>query len=385
MVPDPRIGVLWLKFLRKQLTGEESVEFDGFLDADPKRREYFNKNSTTEEIREHLRILLDKNEDRILEKMRKMQERSVSLRFIWGYAAVILLVIFVIRFPFVPSDRGITTNSPLVSALKAHGDIPPGSQRATLTLDNGAVISLDNALVGLVANQGRSRLIKTGAGELRYEIDGPPGQVHYNSIHTPRGGTYEVSLSDGTKVWLNAASSLHFPTPFAGKERMVELAGEVYMEVARNPSRPFIVTVNGVKIEVLGTRLNIDAYPGEPFKTTLLEGSVKVKKDEQEVLLEPGQQALIGQTLTVNNPADLSQQVAWKNGQFEFHGAGIETVMNSLGRWYDVDVRYEGRITDRRLTARINKSNYISDVIQILENSGYHFRIEGRIIHVLPN
>ena len=209
----------------------------------------------------------------------------------------------------------------------------------------------------------------------------------FNSITTPRGRQQQVILPDGTKIWLNAVSSIRYPKSFSGSERIVELDGECYFEVVHNPAMPFHVRLtNGVDIEVIGTNFTVYAYSAESMKATLLEGRIKVQSKNDSATLQPGQQVSIEKSgkLAVRQ-ADIQQALAWKNGILQFHGADVPSVMRQIERWYDVDVIYEGKIPVRQLAGKIPGNANISEVLKILELSNVHCRIDGRKITVLQD
>ena len=264
-------------------------------------------------------------------------------------------------------------------------DITPGGNKAKLILSNGRTITLDSAGNGLVAQQGNAQVEKTGLGELAYEPQGAasayPGLI-YNTIITPLGGTFSVTLSDGTRVWLNAGSSIRYPAIFTGAARSVELKGEAYFEVAPHAAMPFSVVTAGQTIRVLGTHFNVNAYDNEPaVKTTLLEGQVKVAQGTDEVLLRPGQQSVAtGREIRVVGHIDTSEVMAWKNGMFQFDEADISTVMRQVGRWYDVQVIFEGKLPADHFRGKIPRNVNASQVLQILALSGIDFKIEGKKI-----
>ncbi len=263
-------------------------------------------------------------------------------------------------------------------------DVAPGGNKAILTLANGRQIILDSAQ-GNIVQQGSLKVINLN-GRLDYEGQG--NTVEYHTLSTPKGGQYKLVLPDGSDVWLNAASSITFPTAFRGKEREVTITGEAYFEVAHNAAQPFHVSVNGMNVLVLGTHFNINSYSDEPFlKTTLLEGSVKIGKDGKTVLLKPGQQAQITQLsnepIIISTP-DLDEVMAWKNGYFEFRNTELKTIMRQIMRWYDVDVEYQGNLPDRYFTADISRNKNLSALLKILEMSNIHFRLEGKKLTVLP-
>nr|WP_121271954.1 FecR family protein [Pedobacter schmidteae] len=269
-------------------------------------------------------------------------------------------------------------------------DIAPGGNKAFLTLSNGKRLSLTDAANGHILKNSGLQITKTAEGQLVYTVSrdgaGSIEKPGFNEIETPRGGQYQVNLPDGTKVWLNAASSLRYPTRFTGKDRIVELKGEGYFEVAKDVKRPFIVKSDRQQVEVLGTHFNINSYPEEESThTTLLEGSVKVHTDIQgkTVLLKPGQQSKIeGDKVDVEN-ADIESVLAWKNGDFFFKGDDIKTVMNKVSRWYDVTVVYKGNFSGLKFGGLISRSKNISSVLNIMESTGkVHFKIEAKTITV---
>jgi transmembrane sensor len=266
--------------------------------------------------------------------------------------------------------------------------ISPGGNRAILKLSDGTVIVLDSANEGMIAQQGSVKIIKLNNGRLSYNaLTAKSTETLYNTIITPRGGQYQLILSDGSEVWLNAASSLRFPASFTGGERNVELTGEGYFEIAKNATMPFNVKINDINIKVLGTRFNVNAYTDETFtSTTLLEGSVKISKSNKTMLLKPGQQAQAGKTkeIKVNDNVNLDEVVAWKNGLFQFKRATIETILRQAARWYDVEFDYYGDIPDR-FSGQISRNVNASQLLQILELTGKaHFEIKERKIVVRP-
>jgi transmembrane sensor len=271
-------------------------------------------------------------------------------------------------------------------------DLLPGSNKAILTLSNGKAISLTDAKNGILANEGKTAVQKSANGQLTYNAphntpDNKIATMSYNTVSTPNGGQYQLILPDGSKVWLNAASSLKFPTEFTGNDRSVELYGEAYFEVAKNKDKPFHVISNTQTIEVLGTHFNVNTYNDEPAtKTTLLEGSVKVIRGNNVALLKPGQQASVKLSepaeIKVNSNINTDEVVAWKNGKFYFTDTDIEEVMRQVGRWYDVDIEYKGKIPNKRLSGSCYRNLTASKALAILEYTGINFKIEGRKIIV---
>jgi ferric-dicitrate binding protein FerR (iron transport regulator) len=265
--------------------------------------------------------------------------------------------------------------------------ITPGGNKAILTLANGRQIILANASNGKLAEEANTAIDKTADGSLVYH-DQPAGEgtdLLYNTMSTPRGGQYHLTLADGTKVWLNSASSIKYPTAFAGNERKVELTGEAYFEVAHNAAKPFRIISNGQMVEVLGTHFNINAYPDEnEIKTTLLQGSVKINAAEKSYLLKPGEQSTLRNGNVNIAAVDINEAVGWKNGVFYFNDASIESVMRQLSRWYDVDVKYEGQIKERKFSGEISRSVNASQILDALSFKKIHYSINGRTIIIKP-
>lgn len=265
-------------------------------------------------------------------------------------------------------------------------EIVPGSNKAVLTLADGSTILLDSAAKGNLALQGGTRIVKPDDGQLLYESEGGM-TTGDNIISIPRGGHYQVSLPDGSKVWLNSASSIRFPTVFSGASRIVTVQGEVYMEIAPDTKKPFIVRVNDMKVRVLGTSFNINAYPDEKeIRTTLLGGRVAVGYGEKDMLLSlPGQQARANNgEIAMVNDVNTDQVLGWKNNLFYFNEDGIDVIMRQLSRWYDVEIKYEENIPALRLSGKIQRSLPLSEVLEGLGGMELHFRLEGRTLIVMP-
>lgn len=265
-------------------------------------------------------------------------------------------------------------------------EITPGTDNAVLTLADGSTITLDSTGSGSLSVQGNTTVLQQAGGKLAYRQQGTSSSsiVQYNTLTTPRGGKYQVTLPDGTSVLLNAASSLRFPVAFSGGEREVQLNGEAYFEVAQNAAQPFRVRLQdpGKVVEVLGTSFNIMAYQDEPaIRTTLVTGKVKVTSEGKATLLEPGQQAVIAGDIKVQK-ASIEEALAWKNNEFYFSNTNIYSIMRQVSRWYNVDVRYEDSL-QVFLNGNIRKSVNASQVFKMLELTGeVRFRTEGREVIV---
>jgi transmembrane sensor len=304
----------------------------------------------------------------------------------YAAAAVIFCMLSVsVYFLFKPKEESQISKTENIHSEK--NDVVPGKNKAILTLANGSSIILDSAANGTLTTQGNSKILKLN-GMLSYNtLKNKSSEVVYNTISTPRGGQYQLMLADGSKVWLNAASSLRFPASFVGKERKVELLGEAYFEVAKNAKMPFKVKVNGMEVEVLGTHFNINSYENEStIRTTLLEGSVKINKNNSSSLLKPGQQAQMNKAgeIKIINDADVEEAIAWKEGKFQFDRADIHDIMRQLTRWYDVDVEYKGTVSSH-FGGTISRDVNLSQVLNMLHLTGeVKFQVEDRKVVVMP-
>ncbi len=315
----------------------------------------------------------------------------------WSVAASLLIlvsvtVLFLTNNHSGKAPAGHIANSPAE-------DIEPGKEGAVLTLVDGSTIVLDSLGNGLVTTQNGTKVVLKN-GQLLYDAEnGPVSAVGYNTMATPRGRQFQLILPDGSKVWLNAASSIRYPTVFANSERKVEITGEVYFEVAKNDQMPFrVVSDGGTEIEVLGTHFNVNSYSNEAsVNTTLLEGSVRLISQGQNVVLKPGQQALTidkkgvrtgsAQTtgIRVLSNVNVQKVMAWKNGLFYFQDAKLEEVMRQLERWYDIEVVYEKGVPQIEFFGRMGRDLTLTNVLRGLEMSEVNFRIEeGRKLVVLP-
>ncbi|MRX46592.1 FecR family protein [Pedobacter puniceum] len=316
------------------------------------------------------------------------EERKSSSKVIWikrwAAAAVALLLIGVASYLFTQQNTG-PTNKQEEQVTKL--DIPPGGNKAVLTLADGSSIILNDKENGLITQDAGAEIVKTKDGQIVYRSKQAAQNAALNMISTPRGGQYKLTLSDGTKVWLNASSSIKFPTVFTGTERKVEITGEAYFEVAKNKNMPFKVSSAHQMIEVLGTHFNINTYDDESAdKTTLIEGSVKIYKLNQQgkeenisTILKPGQQAILtsqAKNFKVSD-ADEEAAVAWKNGYFKFNRDNIQTIMRQVSRWYNVDVEYRGKISEDLFVGKINRSENVSEVLRILQLSKINTTIKG--------
>nr|WP_121273539.1 FecR family protein [Pedobacter schmidteae] len=395
-----RINDLLLKFEKGTLTEAEKAELLALSDDN----ELQLSNAITEMIDRQVpgEIARTGNWEAVVEKIVRVDKpvakkvKTISL-FKWISAAAILFTLGIGYWYYTQA----TSQNDLNKSRYAN-DVPPGGNEAILTLADGSKISLTDAAKGELLNKQGVRIVKTKDGQLVYTVD--PGMartdevVVFNTITTPRGGQYQINLPDGTKVWLNAASALKFPTTFANlKERRVELSGEAYFEVSKNKQQPFKVLSSAAdkgraqETEVLGTHFNINAYEDEDeTKTTLLEGAVKVAalqnaNKKHDMVLSPGQQAVLSNSGLKTMTVDTEEAIAWKNGNFMFANEGIESIMRKLARWYNIEVVYQGKITDKDFVGTVPRFKNISEALTILElTNNVHFKIEGRRVTVMP-
>jgi len=402
-VNTDRIQYLFNRYMQKTCTREELQELFTFI-SQPENRAMLEQLMDTEY--EALQPLAAANEtdwEYIFQQVTQTKEGNVfplehKNRFRWvrvAAAAVVVLALGVGGYWFLnrlAKNNVAKNHGPVQQPI---GDVQPGRNKAVLTLADGSVITLDSAQNGLLTRQGNINVVKNKNGEVEYQSTGhEQAAVSWNILATPKGGQYQLVLPDGSKVWLNAASSIRYPVAFTGTERRVELTGEAYFEVAPLGSHkvPFIVSIvtpSGVggEVEVLGTHFNINAYSDEPaIATTLLEGKVKVSSmvNGQSSVIKPGQQAAIQQSqISIHDNIDMEQAVAWKNGLTAFTSADIKSIMRQVARWYNVEIVYEGVIPQRSFTGGISRDARLSELLHLLEVSKVHFRIEGNRIVVM--
>lgn len=379
------------------LTSIESALLDQWL-ADTENSKLFENLKNEDYLLQKLKEAheVDMEGDKILLQQKLGIGKRIHIKRQWNFryvatsaAAVLLLAAasffwFNTRKPVNKTDKH-NTGTVIVK------DIQPGKAAAQLTLADGSKLKLDSTATGKLAQQGAMVLLNEN-GTLKYEEqNGPKTGELFNTLSTANAQTYAMVLADGSKVWLNTGASITYPVAFTGNERKVEITGEAYFEVAHDKTKPFIVYVpanngNGMNVQVLGTHFNINAYNGGALiKTTLLAGSVKVKQGNAETLLKPGEQAQVGNgTTKVLKDVDVNAAIAWKNGQFNFDGAGITDVMDQLTKWYNVEAVYEGPKPTKTFMGGTGRNQLLSDAVKILElTGGVHFRVEGNKLIVI--
>ena len=301
------------------------------------------------------------------------------------YAAAILIILLAGGLGYFLFNNPGKQNKEHANISQANNIVPLNTSQAILTLGNGTKIILDSTGKSRLAQQAGAVVYQSADGQIAYrKNDSLPAAKQlpeYHTLSTPKGGEYEVVLPDGTAVWLNAASSITFPTVFTDAVRNVSVTGEAYFEVAKNAAKPFKVKVNDATIEVLGTHFNVSAYDDDPVaKATLLEGAIRLVTGHASKLLKPGQQAQFtngGNTIKLITDADTEEAIAWKNGSFNFKNLDIGVVMNQIGRWYNMDIVYEGKKPEGLILGIMSRRTDLATVLTSLElTSGIHFDIK---------
>jgi transmembrane sensor len=322
----------------------------------------------------NLRIQQVIDADRVIHHRRKARILSIPVRRIVAAASVIL-VLAVASYVWL-----INRKSDGSTETAGKSEIPAGIDGALLTLADGQQVSLDTIQNKVIALQG-GVTAKVVNGVLVYEGDG--SQVVYNTVSTPKGRQYQVTLPDSTKVWLNSASSIYYPTVFAGNERRVEVTGEVYLEVTKNKQKPFRLLVNKkTEVEVLGTHFNVNAYLDEPaVRVTLLEGSVKVSDGKSAELLKPGQQASVQAGITVKDVA-VDLVMSWREGIFLLENTDFDALMRQINRWYDVKIVYESAVPKVSFGGGVSRDQPISKILEILEQYGVRYKLENKVLTI---
>jgi ferric-dicitrate binding protein FerR (iron transport regulator) len=382
-------------YLQQTLTEEEHDELDQWVTASDENQRLFEELINPAAIQKGLTELGGADSRAALKKIKarlqfdpKKTKANKRRLLPYGIAASLILLAG-LYFIYNLMNGKTKTKKPLTEI----NTIRPGGNYAILKLANGQTINLQDSKNGLIDSTSGSEVLKTADGQLSY-VNSGLASIEQHTLTTPVGGQYNVLLPDGSRVWLNAMSSLKYPVSFTDKERVVELTGEAYFEVATQVQAgsangmnggkiPFIVNTRGMRVEVLGTHFNINAYEDEPtINTTLLEGKVKIAGSE----LKPGEQAQLDSKgkIDIKENVNTEEIIAWKNGLFQFRSAPIESIMRQVSRWYDAEIVYKGKV-DFHFTATIHRHEPVSKLLQVLEEmNNVHFIIEGKKIIVKP-
>lgn len=328
-----------------------------------------------------------KGEELFNELNRRISESESKKSKIWYWSAAASVLIILLAG--LLADKKLNKTK-IDKVAIVHSKIQPGGNKAILITSDGKQTFLEDSKDSLISVQSQMRVLRDKSNRLIYQKDksiGPEQKIEFNTLVTPRGGQYELVLSDGTKVWMNADSRLKYPVSFAGKERVVELSGEAYFEVAKMSHMPFRVVSDKKTIEVLGTHFNVSAYSDEPYRTTLLEGSVRLNYGAgPPTLLAPGEQATLNarQVFSVTRVSAIDA-IAWKNGIFLFKNEPIRNVMKQISRWYDIEYDFQGDVDKKRLGGTVSRYADFKDLLKTIElTESIHFKIKGRRVTVMP-
>lgn len=389
-----RVAYLITGYIRKTLTVAEQDELDKWIEARDANMQLFEELTDEKHIQQNIAWMQKlQTNDALLKTKRSIgfeqHEQKKFLTYLWPcLVAASLVSVIVLSFLFFDrSGTGRPYSPEQMDVVRT--DVPPGGNRATLRLSDGRIIDLNQSDNGVLKTEAGSEVNKSKDGELVYSASGDDLQaVVYHTLSTPKGGQYMLTLADGSKVWLNAASSIYFPSQFTGSERIVKITGEAYFEVAKNASKPFIVQLpDDNKIRVLGTHFVASSYANEGSQeVTLEEGSVEVTANTGKMVkLQPGQQASISSSsLSVNKDVDMEAALGFVNGNFVLRNADIQTIMRQIERWYDVKIVYRTS-TSEHFNATISRSENVSQLLHLLELTGkINFNVKNNTIYVLP-
>lgn len=371
----------------------QQLEEDGFVkdiaDRSPAqmndlRRELFSRIQQATGIE----TSIDAGDESVLPLQTDRRERSGVLAYMrsnFMKAAAVLLIVAGAGTMWLLHQRSQSATS-TDKPVAINTTIAPGGNHATLKLSDGTLISLDSANVGAIAQQENVAISKSASGTVEYNVKGSGAATAMNTLSTPKGGQYKLVLPDGSKVWLNAASSITFPARFSSQDRKVSITGEAYFEITNDATRPFFVKAKETEVKVLGTSFNINAYDDEPvLATTLIAGAVMVNNKMHSQKLQPGQQTQTkGEELSLIKNTDVDAVIAWKEGFFNFQDMHLQAVMRQLERWYDIEVAYEGSVHNIAFYGKLSKDLTLQETLDGMAKTGLHFRLEGRRLIVTP-
>ena len=389
-ISNQRIAELIIRQLRQQpITAAEQSELQEWMELSDENREIYQQLKDPDKLNELLNEYDDvrssiwsKVDAGLKASEQDIDTHTIKRRRIGRYvAAAALLFVLITSYIWLASLFHATSKARPASMSIVAQDVAPGGDKATLTLGNGSTVVLENVADGSLGRQGNAQVLKV-KNQLAYTAGASSSEILYNTLTTPRAGQYQLVLPDQTKVWLNNASTLRYPTSFSGSAREVTLTGEAYFEVAKS-SKPFTLKLKGLSVDVLGTSFNVMSYDDEPsVRTTLLTGKISISASGQQTILSPGQQAILDTgtgKVNVVSDVDPDDAIAWKRGYFNFKHATIRDILRQLSRWYDVDVEYATSVPDDYTSdGDIGRDLKLSTILKHLERPDLHFRIEGR-------
>lgn len=385
-----RAAELITKYLQGNITDAEQAELEKWVTATEGSSRLMQEVTNTQMLQEGVEAFghvdTDEKWERLLDRIITREKTTASRlrRITWRYAAAVL-VLAVASWALI-TNLTRNTNSAGIASDKYATDLPPGSKKAELVLDNGRTVSLqannDSSFMEAGVDVERTKTGLTYSG-------GANGITAWNTLKVPRGGEYMVILADGTKVWLNAASTLRYPVQFTGSERRIELTGEGYFEVAKNKDKPFIVATDRMDVQAVGTAFNVNSYATSPDSTasaTLAEGKIKVTTKQKTVFIDPGQEVRTSPGATYVGKGNVEMALAWKNGFFVFNNTSLQEVTMQLSRWYDVSIVYDKNVEPGKLfTGEVNRNLPVSKLLERIEMTGIaKFRVDKSTVTVLP-
>ncbi|MGI8582641.1 MAG: FecR family protein [Chitinophagaceae bacterium] len=383
MSEQTRLEILFEKYFQKTANPQEIAELAKLVDEAANKDAVMQLFTNTWQKYEGNDVIVtpERSEEILDHILGKTHSKPARVIRWWRPAAAAAILLFMVSGAWYLLNKDHITKNP-VAIQKTITDIQPGTDGAILTLANGKQIILDSAGNGKISDAA----VKNG-NKISY-LDGEKNVAENNTMSTSNGRQFQLILADGSKVWLNAASSITFPTAFTGNERKVSVTGEVYFEVAHNDKIPFIVEHNDISVKVLGTHFNVNTYADETSaQITLLQGSVEVAlrqaQGDKTIMLKPSQQAHVTTEIKIVNDVDVNEVIAWKNGLFNFKNADIKEIMRQAARWYDVDVIYEGNISKEKFIGKVARNTNLSEMMKILELNGVKYRIEGKKVIVM--
>lgn len=378
------------KIIQRYVSGTATADEILFVE---KYYQYLDKNANVldQTSTDELAKMAEANFVAIKSRIENPEKRKVVALYKYISAAAVLILISAITFVFLNKTKPVVKSD---TAISKKLDVLPGTDKAVLTLADGSKVILDEHTSTDISDKDGLKISRTKDGQLVYTIINQDdlkanSTIAFNTIQTPKGGQYQVILPDGTKVWLNAASSLKYPEVFTGNERRVELTGEAYFEVAKNKAKPFHVKNHSQDVEVLGTHFNINSYMDDhTIKTTLLEGSIRVSNGKSVRILKPGEQSIAEAAgkgmIRLASGVDTDDETAWKNGLFQFNNANLKSILSQLERWYDINIDYS-TIPDKKYNGMVPRKAKLSEVLKMLEKTGnIRFEIaEGKNLKVV--
>ncbi|MEN7551918.1 FecR domain-containing protein [Rapidithrix thailandica] len=382
---------LILKSLEHPLSPGEKEKLDKWLSISKSNRAFMEKVKDENRLKKELDFFAAIDSKAAFEKMQSKTRKKQMPQFqnFGRYAAAAILILWIAAMGIWKYGMQESQKSAAQQEEIVQNDVLPGTDKARLILADGSVLPLQDLEEGLVNEEEGMQIVKIDQQVIYKLLEGDERKVpltEYHTIEIPKGGKYQIVLSDGSKVWLNSATTLRYPSQFEKDRRHVVLNGEAYFEVSPDKQAPFTVEARGTVVKVLGTHFNIKAYENEPLtKTTLLEGSVEVGNQQRTQIIVPGQQAQVGEDVQVAD-VDSKEAVAWKNGYFLFNGTRLDDLLRQLERWYEIEVHFTGDLPQKHYSGTITKDTNLSQVLKMLELSGsIKFEIKNQKLYVMPS